>query len=292
MKASAQPAYACGPQLPPASTGGPPEHATLVEALKTTAASTGTGITYLSQGVAHFETYAELLAAARHYLGGLQKLNIVQGEACVMQISQLRVQLHALWGCILGGITPVNISIPSQYETTSAVFQKLLGVLENLNAKHVLASPENVAPLQELLPQTSEGKETTVHNVAQLDVRSPAHFEPMIRAEDVLFYQLTSGSTGRSKCIPERHCAIISHLRHSIAHCGYTSDDTTMNWLPFDHVVPILTYHLCDVYLGRRSIQVPTAEIIGNPLLWVHTCLLYTSPSPRDRQKSRMPSSA
>ena len=25
---------------------------------------------------------------------------------------------------------------------------------------------------------------------------------------------------------------------------------------------------------------------------WVTTCLLYTSPSPRDRQKSRMPSSA
>ena len=25
---------------------------------------------------------------------------------------------------------------------------------------------------------------------------------------------------------------------------------------------------------------------------WLHTCLLYTSPSPRDRQKSRMPSSA
>ena len=25
---------------------------------------------------------------------------------------------------------------------------------------------------------------------------------------------------------------------------------------------------------------------------WIYTCLLYTSPSPRDRQKSRMPSSA
>ena len=25
---------------------------------------------------------------------------------------------------------------------------------------------------------------------------------------------------------------------------------------------------------------------------WSHICLLYTSPSPRDRQKSRMPSSA
>ena len=27
-------------------------------------------------------------------------------------------------------------------------------------------------------------------------------------------------------------------------------------------------------------------------VMWVDTCLLYTSPSPRDRQKSRMPSSA
>ena len=26
--------------------------------------------------------------------------------------------------------------------------------------------------------------------------------------------------------------------------------------------------------------------------VWFNTCLLYTSPSPRDRQKSRMPSSA
>ena len=32
----------------------------------------------------------------------------------------------------------------------------------------------------------------------------------------------------------------------------------------------------------------PRVEVVPG----VHTCLLYTSPSPRDRQKSRMPSSA
>ena len=33
--------------------------------------------------------------------------------------------------------------------------------------------------------------------------------------------------------------------------------------------------------------------VIGNHItLSINTCLLYTSPSPRDRQKSRMPSSA
>ena len=38
----------------------------------------------------------------------------------------------------------------------------------------------------------------------------------------------------------------------------------------------------------------PTGDIVGLTSLGVtlYTCLLYTSPSPRDRQKSRMPSSA
>ena len=31
---------------------------------------------------------------------------------------------------------------------------------------------------------------------------------------------------------------------------------------------------------------------VNMPLAILYTCLLYTSPSPRDRQKSRMPSSA
>ena len=33
-------------------------------------------------------------------------------------------------------------------------------------------------------------------------------------------------------------------------------------------------------------------EITTTPWAWMCTCLLYTSPSPRDRQKTRMPSSA
>ena len=44
----------------------------------------------------------------------------------------------------------------------------------------------------------------------------------------------------------------------------------------------------------RVSHSVPTVEImVGHTVTdQVYTCLLYTSPSPRDRQKARMPSSA
>ena len=47
---------------------------------------------------------------------------------------------------------------------------------------------------------------------------------------------------------------------------------------------------------GARSIartELDDLQLQAHESLWLHwDCLLYTSPSPRDRQKSRMPSSA
>ena len=43
----------------------------------------------------------------------------------------------------------------------------------------------------------------------------------------------------------------------------------------------------------NRGFIYPGSEIYGGLAnTWDYGCLLYTSPSPRDRQKSRMPSSA
>ena len=42
----------------------------------------------------------------------------------------------------------------------------------------------------------------------------------------------------------------------------------------------------------RNNISTNNSVIGGGELNSISTCLLYTSPSPRDRQKSRMPSSA
>ena len=45
-----------------------------------------------------------------------------------------------------------------------------------------------------------------------------------------------------------------------------------------------VSYALIKLFTGKFSTT--------SPAIWVIACLLYTSPSPRDRQKSRMPSSA
>ena len=49
----------------------------------------------------------------------------------------------------------------------------------------------------------------------------------------------------------------------------------------------------CDCWVGEDAQVYGEAEVYGNA--WVRgsaSCLLYTSPSPRDRTRSRMPSSA
>ena len=62
--------------------------------------------------------------------------------------------------------------------------------------------------------------------------------------------------------------------------------------------VNLLDDHVVDLLLDSAAMGVNTVEREGvsitHPARFtlVGTCLLYTSPSPRDRQKSRMPSSA
>ena len=253
-----------------ADCDGGPLHATLVDALKHTAATAfhSQGITYVDSlsSTPSFESYRSLLGSARRALGALHKLGFKQGHPLVLQITERQAHFHVFWGCALGGIAPVTIAVPPKYEANSAVFLKLLGVIAQLKARHVMASARNVAPLHKLLPS-----EVQVHDVAQLDWNVPDStiVEAIVTSADVLFYQLTSGSTGIPKCIPERHGAIISHIRHSTMHCSYAADDTTLNWLPFDHVVPMLTFHLKDCYLGCSAVQLPTARVIADPLLWM-----------------------
>jgi acyl-CoA synthetase (AMP-forming)/AMP-acid ligase II/NADP-dependent 3-hydroxy acid dehydrogenase YdfG/acyl carrier protein len=257
-KVSSEPAYAVGPELKWSG----PDHTTLVEALKA-AATSERGITYLEEGEQSFESYAELIVAARKSLHGLQKMGLRKGDPLPLQIADRREHFHVLWGCALGGIIPVTIAIPNRYEADNPVFQKLLGVWKLLGARHVLTSASHVEALKGLFPA-----EAIICDVTQLDLSNEGE-EASITPNDVLFYQLTSGSTGTPKCIPETHAAIISHIQHSTVDVGYTPEDRTLNWLPFDHVVPMLTFHLKDVYLACQAYQATTAEILAKPIRWL-----------------------
>lgn len=179
-------------------------------------------------------------------LGGLRALGLAPRGVVALQLLEPQLHVRAVWACALGGYPSVTVAVAPKLTPQNAVAAKLMAAVAQLGAKHVLASDTLLAPLAALLPASVH-----VLSASRLDAASRqlsgAACEPVAQCgEDVLFYQLTSGSTGVPKAVPERHSAVIAHIRHSAQDCGYTSDDVTLNWLPFDHVVPLLTYHMAD----------------------------------------------
>ena len=66
----------------------------------------------------------------------------------------------------------------------------------------------------------------------------------------------------------------------------------------FEVIFPVFFVIGVGYYLGKKNPKFDTNFItnfagnIGTPAMIFYTCLLYTSPSPRDKRQSRMPSSA
>ena len=90
--------------------------------------------------------------------------------------------------------------------------------------------------------------------------------------DEVAFYQLTSGSTGVPKCVQISHRGVAAHAFGSAEVLGFTAEDVTLNWLPLDHVVPILTCHCSDVIRRLSQIIVVPDLILGDALNWVRLC--------------------
>lgn len=111
-------AYAKGPPLPPVGDGEP---RTLVAALRRAATILPVrGITFVSadDSLGRLLSYAQLLEGATLRLGAFQAMGIRQGEPLLMQVAELHDHILALWGCLLGGIAPVNIASPPKYDAS------------------------------------------------------------------------------------------------------------------------------------------------------------------------------
>lgn len=243
---------------------------TLTEALVRTATTREKkGIAYVHpDGSTNFQSYASLLEEAKCLLAGLQASGLKPHDSVILQIEGLEDHLTVFWACVLGGITPVTIATAPSYREMSGIVNKLYNIWELLDHPPIITSADLVEPISGFQALFSIAGLKTL-SVDELKNHPPAerihHSEP----NDPVFFQLTSGSTGIPKCIRETHRGIIAHIHGSKQFNRYTSDDISLNWLPMDHVVPILTYHLKDVYLGCQQVQVKTDLVLSDPLKWL-----------------------
>ncbi|MCG5237800.1 SDR family NAD(P)-dependent oxidoreductase [Xanthobacter oligotrophicus] len=268
------------PESPPApegpwalADGGPldlPADAprTLTDALLRTAERAGDkGILFHGSGPSRQLTYVALFEEARRIAGGLRAAGLEPGDTAILQVPDLRAHLPTFWGCVLAGVQPVTVAVSATFAERTALVAKLINAWELLGRPVVLAPAALAAPLAGL----ARFADAAPHVLAleQLTDHAPLETVHAGAPEDVLFLQLSSGSTGTPKCIQITHGGVVAHIHATVRVNGYGADDVALNWLPMDHVVPMLTWHLRDVYLGCAQIQVETAAVLTDPLLWL-----------------------
>eukprot|EP00439_Symbiodinium_sp_Y106_P025401 s5968_g3.t1 len=276
---------------PALSSGGPlniPADApkTLTEALERTAAKQGHKglILYDAAGKTEELTFADLLKRARLVATGLVQFRIGKASmassptehrgAAVLQVPRMPEHFACFWGALISGTCPVTVAIPPDYaDGAHAVCSKIRNVWHLLDRPPIITVGSHVEKLKQLDLSTPDVAvmevplltlETLVQNAEGAEAAS---WSPS--PGDVAFYQLSSGSTGVPKCIQIAHRGVVAHVQAEAQFCGYGPDDIHVNFLPLDHVVPILTVHCCDVYHGCWEVQAEVSWVVSQPLRWL-----------------------
>ncbi len=256
---------------PLADTAIESEH--LFDALKLTAQRwPEKGILFIdAQGQEQQYTYPQLVEDALKVAHGLAQMDFDANGILLLQM-RFDARFFALWwGAVALGVRPLVVATPEKYHEKNGVAQKLYNVAHNYSDLVVAADHERVGATREWLGADKPvfDVDDLLNTVSSIDLVTADSFTPLTNENGVAFLQLTSGSTGTPKAIQIRHQGILHHVAASAEYNGYSINNVSLNWLPFDHVVPILTTHLKDVVLGIQQIQLPTAAVLMDPLLWL-----------------------
>ncbi|QBG56188.1 non-ribosomal peptide synthetase [Bacillus amyloliquefaciens] len=244
---------------------------TIPEVLHKTAAAAGDqkGITYIQpDGTEVYQTYSGLKKIALSIVKGLRQSGVKAQDEVILQLSDNSQLIPAFWGCVFLGAIPVPLAAAPAYTEMNSGTQKLKDAWTLLNQPYVITS-------REVLPEmTAWAKEQELSGFCALaaedlsaeEMAEDCHHP---RPDDLAMLLLTSGSTGTPKAVMLSHENIVCMVKGNIQMQGYTSEDVTFNWMPFDHVGGIGMLHLRDVYLGCEEINIPSESILMDPLKWL-----------------------
>ncbi len=214
-------------------------------------------------------SYRELAQRAEKAAAALSRSGYAPGTPVLLQCAERRDFLEALWACFLSGCLPVPVAIAADYAVDNQVNARLEAAWRMLDQAPVLTGTALVEPLQGFAARHNmQGFRTITLDELTAAETDPAWQPHYADPDEPCLLLLTSGSTGRPKCVTHSHKTIIQRQRGTVELLGLDHRDTSLNWLPLDHVAGIVDFHLRDMFVGADQVQVPTAKVLTDPLQW------------------------
>lgn len=226
-------------------------------------------ITYIqSNGNLLVQSYQELWQEALRIYTGLKQLNLKPQSQVILQLSEHNDLIPAFWGCILGGIIPLIISVPPTYKDLTNDVKKIAQVWELLDQPFIITNKTQETEIKKLEKWVSN-QSLKLSYIEELKTHQPAPNYYQTQPDDVVFFNLTSGSTGMSKCITLTNKNLLSRARGTNIICNHKNGDIILNWLPFEHIGSISDWHIRCIEIGCQMIYVQTKYILSRPLNWL-----------------------
>ncbi|MGI8312569.1 alpha/beta fold hydrolase [Saccharopolyspora hattusasensis] len=204
-----------------------------------------------------FQSYPELLDEACRLLSGLRAQGAEPGDKVALLVERPREFIELFWACLLGGLVPCPL-VPLRGDPERWSAQ--LAYVDQLLSKPLLIADETLAA------ELPAGAALTAVPLDELRDLSPADDLHDAEPDDLALLVLTSGSTGNSKAVMLSHANLLASMAGKNGYHRLTADDTTLNWVSFDHVAALLECHLLPLYAGAQQVHVEPQVVLGEPL--------------------------
>ncbi|MCG8672991.1 MAG: AMP-binding protein [Pseudomonadales bacterium] len=258
----------------------------LIEALKLTAIRKPLGgFTFIQMnGADEKYCYGDLFRDALSVCEKLLSQNFInevgpKANIVILQMDVGKAFFAVWWGLVIAGYKPLVIAKPNKLARDNALAAKLYNVATSMGDIAVIADSAVVKETKAFLNHKIAVVSASECLPSAQDLPVEQNIEALqlrpVLSNEVAFLQLTSGSTGTPKAIQITHSGVMHHVRAVAQHNHYVDTDKTLNWLPFDHVVPLLTTHIKDVVLGIDQFQLPTQAVLADPILWIEALSKY-----------------
>ncbi|HEY8463545.1 MAG TPA: AMP-binding protein [Bacillota bacterium] len=229
------------------------------------------GIVFIGPKGDQYVSYRDLYQRAVTILFNLQQKGVQPGNELLFQVEDNFDFTAIFWGCLLGGMIPVPLTIA---KTDNYRF-KLFKVWKILKAPYLVISQNAISGLEKFAVNNRLENDFAVMKQRKLLIEDLEQVsgEGMINypdEQDIAFIQFSSGSTNDPKGVVLTHKNLMVNI--SDIDFGFRAPiqgDRLLSWMPLTHDMGLIGMHLYPTVMGYAQFLMPPELFVRHPLLWL-----------------------